>query len=341
MPRALVILLGFAAFAIAMAGVREIANIVAPIFLALTLVITAHPLRGWLIRRRVPAWAATLAVLLTLYTLLIGLVVMLTYALAKLAIEMPAYSGKFERLYQGAADRLADAGIGSDQINQALDQFDYGSVFGYVQSVVSTVLSAGSLFILILTVFVFMMMDASSVPQRIASIDKTKPHLAQSLRAFAHNIRSYWLVTTAFGAIVAFLDGIALWIIGVPLTFTWALLSFITNYIPNIGFVLGLIPPALLAYLDGGWAPAIAVVAVYCVLNFVIQTILQPRITGDAVGVSTMVAFVSLLFWSFVLGPLGALIAVPTTLFVKAILIDADPSAKWANALVSNKVDTR
>jgi AI-2 transport protein TqsA len=131
------------------------------------------------------------------------------------------------------------------------------------------------------------------------------------------------------------LDVISLLIIGVPLALTWGVLAFVTNYIPNIGFVIGLVPPALIALLDGGVGSMIAVIVVYVVLNVVVQTIIQPRFTGDAVGISATVAFISLIFWAYVLGGLGALLAIPATLFLKSTLVDNSVPASWVNALVS------
>ena len=105
---------------------------------------------------------------------------------------------------------------------------------------------------------------------------------------------------------------------------------------PNIGFILGVIPPALIALLDGGIGSAIAVVAAYTLINVVVQTIIQPRFTGDAVGISATVAFVSLIFWAYVLGTLGALLAIPATLFLKSVLLDNSVPASWVNALVTS-----
>ena len=115
-------------------------------------------------------------------------------------------------------------------------------------------------------------------------------------------------MTAVFGLIVAVLDSIGLAIIGVPLVVLWGLLSFITNFIPNIGFIIGVIPPALLGLLVGGWQMMVTVLVVYIVLNAVVQSLIQPMFTGDAVGLSTTITFVALLFWAWVLGPLGALL---------------------------------
>src|SRR3954466_15627175 len=144
------------------------------------------------------------------------------------------------------------------------------------------------------------------------------------------------VVTTVFGLIVGVLDGAALAIIGVPLAVLWGVLSFITNYIPNVGFLIGLVPPALLALLTSGVPEMLVVIGVYCVLNFVIQSLLQPRFIGDSVGLAMTTTFVALVFWAWLLGPLGALLAIPLTLLVKAMLVDVDPSAGWATALVGS-----
>ena len=121
---------------------------------------------------------------------------------------------------------------------------------------------------------------------------------------------------------------------GVPLAILWGVLAFITNYIPNIGFIFGLIPPAILALLTGGWSLFIIVIVVYSLLNVIIQSLIQPRFIGDSVGLSATVTFVTLLFWAWVLGGLGALLAIPLTLLAKALLVDIDPGARWADALI-------
>ena len=141
-------------------------------------------------------------------------------------------------------------------------------------------------------------------------------------------------MTTVFGLIVAVLDWIALAILGIPLAFTWGLLSFITNYIPNVGFLIGVVPPALLGLLTGGPSLMLIVIVVYSVLNIVVQSIIQPRFIGDAVGLSVTVTFVALVFWAWLLGPLGAILAIPLTLLCKALLVDVDPQARWDGALL-------
>jgi len=132
------------------------------------------------------------------------------------------------------------------------------------------------------------------------------------------------------------IDTIALWFMGIPLAVTWGLLAFITNYIPYVGFWLAVLPPAVLALLVGGPQLLIVVVVLYLVVNFVLTSLVQPHFVGDAVGLSITVTFLALVFWGWLLGPVGAVLAVPLTLLVKAILVDSDPRAGWAAALLGS-----
>lgn len=140
-------------------------------------------------------------------------------------------------------------------------------------------------------------------------------------------------MTALFGAIVAVLDAGALWLLGVPLALVWGFFSFITNFIPNIGFIIGVIPPALIALLDSGGQKMLLVIVVYSVLNVVIQSFIQARFVGATVGLSAEITFLSLVLWSFLLGALGALLAVPMTL-LRALFIDADQRTAWVAPLI-------
>ncbi|MFD0479506.1 AI-2E family transporter [Nonomuraea thailandensis] len=159
-----------------------------------------------------------------------------------------------------------------------------------------------------------------------------------ALAMFGHKTRRYLIVSTVFGLINAILDMVALSLLDVPLPLLWGVLALIANYIPNIGFVIGLLPPAMLALLDGGVKTMLLVIAAYIVINVVTQSFILPKFLGDAVGLSTTMTFISLIVWTFVLGPLGAILAIPLSLLTRALLIDSDPSAKWVQALVSGRL---
>lgn len=337
LPRPVVILLGVAGAIIAAAGLREIAGIVAPTFLAVTLVICVHPLLVVMVRHHIPRWLAAFVCLIIVYVVVLGLIAALGLSISQLIIVMPHYNNQFVTLYNQTLHWLTSLGVSAEQLNTALQRFDPTTLIPAATSILNSALNATSTLVFLVTVLVFITMDAGDFARRMEVAAQQRASFVDALHSFAQGVRRYWVVSSIFGLIVAVLDVIALYIIGVPLALTWGLLSFITNFIPNIGFVLGVIPPALIGLLDGGVKEMIAVVVVYSVLNLVVQVIIQPRFSGDAVGVTTTVAFLSLAVWAIILGPLGALLALPATLFVKSMLVDADPRSRWLNALIASR----
>ncbi|WP_122263164.1 AI-2E family transporter [Ornithinimicrobium cerasi] len=341
LPRGVVVLLGVALAFGVLLGLHELRSYVAPVFLALNLVIAAAPLQALLRRSGVPTWLAAAVAALSVFAFLIAFFGALGWSVARLVEELPRYQEQFEALYQQVLDLLAGFGIEeatlTDQLRSALNP---EAIVGALGGVVGNVGGVVALLATTLIVTVFLMVDTLSAGRRLDLVREQHPRLADALAAFAHGVQRYWLVTTIFGLIVAALDVVALSLLGVPLALTWGVLAFVTNYIPNVGFVIGLFPPAVMALLANGPTNALIVVVVYTVINFVVQSLIQPKFTGDAVGVTPTVTFVSLVLWAWVLGPIGALLALPATLVVKALLVDADPQARWLNAFFASDPDT-
>jgi AI-2 transport protein TqsA len=335
LPRTLGVLLGGAATVIVVAGLRSISELVAPAFLALVLTVSAHPLRAWLAKRRVPGWLATSAVIATVYAVLLVLVLSLTVSMAKLAELLPQYQQDLQNLVSDATAWLARVGVDQKQVDAIARAVDPSQAIAWVADVFSGLVSVLSDIFFIVTLLMFLAIDGVTFPLRLRAMDGVHGRFAEALAAFAVGTRRYIVVSTVFGLIVALLDVGLLYLLGVPLPWLWGMLAFITNYIPNIGFVIGLIPPVLLGLLEHGWSGALAVIAGYCVLNVIIQSVIQPRFVGHAVGLSVSLTFLSLVFWAWVFGPLGALLAIPLSLFAKALLVDADPRNRWLVPLLS------
>ncbi|MFE3320481.1 AI-2E family transporter [Nocardia sp. NPDC059195] len=333
-PRGLIVLLAIAATIVAIAGMKAFAGILGPTFLALTLTLAVQPVRQFAVRRGWPAWLAMITAFTAVVAILLALAGALALSIAQLATQLPQYTERLNNLLDNLRRWLADAGVGPDQVQKALHSLDMGKLVSLLDDILLGVLGLFSNLVFVVALLLFMAIDAMSIGQRIAVVAAERPGIGQALIGFVQGTRKYLLVSTVFGAIVAVIDGGALWLLGVPLPVLWALLSFITNYIPNIGFVIGVIPPALLALLDSGPTLMIWVIVIYSVINFVIQSIIQPKFVGDAVGLSVTLTFLSLVFWAWVLGPLGAVLAIPLTLLVKALLLDIDPSTRWADVLI-------
>jgi AI-2 transport protein TqsA len=339
LPRGLLILLGFAAAVITVAGLKSISGLVAPAFLALVLTIGVHPLRGWLVRRGFPGWAATLVMILTVYAILLVLAFSLVVSIARFATLLPSYQQDMANLISEATAWLESVGVGRQQINAVTQAFDPSRLVGVATGFLSGLLSVLSNLFFIVTLLLFLALDAAWFPRRLGATEASRGGLVAALVSFARGTRRYLVVSTVFGLIVAVLDVGLLYLLSIPVPLVWGLLAFITNYIPNIGFVVGLVPPAILGLLEGGIPGALGVIIGYSVLNVTIQSVIQPKVVGDAVGLSTSLTFLSLVFWAWVLGALGALLAIPLSLLAKALLVDVDPDSRWLVPLLSGDAE--
>ncbi len=330
-------LIFLAAGIIVVLGLREFSTQLGPLVLAVILTTAVSPIRGWLAGRGWPNWAALLGTMSVAVLGLLAFVLALVWsgwAIVDL-FTSPEYADGLTDLQDDVGTWLEDLGVRPGAVNDAVNNLDFQSVLGQLGNALSGVVGVASAVGLVVIAMFFMIGDAQPFHDRLNELSVTRPYLTGGLNNFAVRTRSYLWVSTVFGAIVAILDGVALWLLDIPLVMVWVVLSFITNYIPNVGFVIGVIPPALVALVAFDVNKAIWVVVIYVVLNFVIQTLIQPRIVGDNVGLSTTLTFLSLVFWSWVIGPLGAILAVPLTLLAKALLIDTNPGTQWVRPLLS------
>jgi AI-2 transport protein TqsA len=338
LSRNVTVLMATAAIVVVVAGLRSASDIVGPVVLALALTILFHPLRRGL-ERRLPGWAASVVLLVCVYVVILGLALSLVVSAGRLAALVAEYASEADDLVANVTAWLGDRGVGSDQTDAVAGSLDSTQLVDTVTSLLAGFGALLSNFFFLVTLLFFLTFDAAQVPRLVDHLRGHRPELVGALSSYAHGTRTYLGVSAVFGLIVAVIDTVLLWAMGVPGAFVWGVLAFVTNFIPNIGFVIGLVPPTIIALLEGGPGLALAVIVVYCLVNVVIQSFIQPRYVGNAVGLSTTLTFLSLVFWTWVLGPLGALLAVPMSLLAKALLVEADPATRWMEPLVSGHPD--
>jgi predicted PurR-regulated permease PerM len=341
MPRGLLILLGLAAAVVTIAGLRATADIVGPVFLALVLTVAVQPVRRFSERRGWPRWAGTLLGVAASLGILVGLGVCLALAASQFASLLPQYEDDLRRLLDSGVEWLQSLGLEEAQVDQLVGSVEASELVDFAGGVVDQLVGVmGSLF-LVLPLLLFLGVDAASMPEKLDSVRGERGSVVTAFESFAVGTRRYLVVSTVFGFGVAVLDTLFLVFTPIPAPLLWGLLAFITNYIPNVGFVIGVVPPAVLGLLVGGPELFVLVVVVYSLLNITIQSVIQPRFVGEAVGISTSITFLSLVFWAWVLGPLGALFAVPLTLLVKTVLVDVDGDARWIASMLAGRVRPR
>lgn len=340
MPRLGLVAVIVAAVALSLGLMQNLSSTVAPMFLGLNLMIAAYPLYTGMVRLKVPKVVAAVVTMVTVFIILMLGILAVIWSITQVVSVMGDYTDQFTRMYSSAIGWLASLGLDQQSMLESIRQISPSNIIGLAGGILSGTSAAGGIIAVTIVGIVFMTMDLPSVQERLEIVHRQYPGFTASLTAVAVGIRRYWVVTTVFGLIVSLINGGVIVALGVSLPVVWIVLTFITNYIPNVGFVIGLVPPALLALVEKGPVTALIVVIAFCVINFVLQSIVQPKFTGDAVGITPAVSFISLLVWAWVFGALGALIALPATLTVKALLIDPDPRTRWLNAFISNEPRT-
>jgi predicted PurR-regulated permease PerM len=320
-----------------LAGVFFARELVGPLALAIVLVVICEPVRRPLDRLGWPGWAGTTAVIAVAYLVLLAMGALLWLAGTQFARLVADFADELQDSVQSLLAWLQSAGLDQEASDAAAAVLDPQTLAGLASSVGGAVLGVATALFFVFAYIIFMAADAARYRDAGRVFGRAKSPTLARIRRLNTGVRRYYVVNATFGAIVAVIDGLALWWLGVPAPLVWAILAFVTNFIPNIGFVLGLVPPAVLAFVVGGWPLLLAVIAIYCVVNVVLQVLVQPKFVSDAVDLSLTLSFFSVIFWTFVIGPLGAILSIPLTLFVRTLVLEGDPQSHWLRWLSGDR----
>lgn len=334
LPRSTTILLTLAGGTVAAFGLWGLRGFAAPVLFALVLTICVYPLRHQLERWGVKRGIATGFVIAAVFILLALFVGALIVALSQFAVLLPQFAPQLQALGADIANGLVQLGFGPEQVQSIVAGFDPTRLIAFVSGLLGSVANITFGLVVVLTCLILMAVDASALPVILRQLRSGRPHLVDAFGGFASGVRRYMLATTALGIVQGVLNWIALVLLAVPGAFLWGLLAFLCSFIPNIGYFIAIIPPLVFGLLTGGWPVFIAIIVIYGLINAVVQSIVQPRVVGNAVALSQTITFVSVLFWAVVIGPIGAILAIPLTLLVRTILIDSDPRARqWRTVI--------
>ncbi len=339
LPRLSVIFIAMIGIAGSIWLFRQLSWLIAPVFLGLNLVIAFYPIYGALTRRKVPKVLAALCMALALLAVLILVVACVVWAVGTLIGAIPGYVPRVQELYGTVLQWLVDHGVSTDAVNGFYSNIDPNNLISALTGVLGSISGSIGAATVALTTILMLLIDSTGWKQRLGMIEQGHARAIAAIRDFATGTRRYWIVSMIFGVIMASLNAIELKILGVPLMGVWVVLTFVTTFIPSVGFFFAMIPPVLVALIANGWKNALVLMVVYFLTTWIVQGFFQPKFTGNAVGVNITTSFVSLLFWAWVFGPLGALIALPATQLVKSLVLDADPKSRWVSAFIAAEPD--
>ncbi|WP_286808866.1 AI-2E family transporter [Leclercia sp. UBA2479] len=313
----IVIMLGM--LVIVLAGIRFAADIIVPFILALFIAVVLNPLVQRMVRLRVPR---VLAISLLIGVIILGMVLLLAYlgsSLNELARTLPVYRDSLLAPLQRLDPWLHRVGI-DVSIEQLQTFIDPNAAMTLVTNLLTQLSNAmTSIFLLLLTV-VFMLIEVPQLPAKLQPLMARPAEGMGAIQRALDSVTHYLVLKTAISVVTGLVVWGMLTLLEVRFAFVWGLLAFALNYIPNIGSVLAAIPPIVQVLAFSGFYDALIVLSGYLLINLLFGNILEPRMMGRGLGLSTLVVFLSLIFWGWLLGPVGMLLSVPLTIMVKIAL---------------------
>jgi AI-2 transport protein TqsA len=282
-----------------------------------------------LLLRRGMGSKAAVAVVVTVFVLVIGsLAVAFIASLIALAAEI---SGESATLTQQFKDLAGSFGLATGLPPDSVPQVDVSTLLVAARSLLGMIGPAVTGLLMAVLIVTYLLIDADGLRARMLRV--TLPGIIARYDTLAVELVVYIKVRAVLGGAAAIADVVLLLVLGVPYAVLWGVVSFLFSFVPNIGFVLALIPPTVLAFLDGGIGAAVAVVVGYTAINLAFDYVLQPRMMSTNLDLSPVVVIVSILVWTFVIGAMGALLAMPLTIALRTVLLPY-PGARWFVALL-------
>jgi predicted PurR-regulated permease PerM len=326
------VLLGFAAVVIIIGGLKAAAPVVVPFLLAAVLGTILIPPLQWLTAHKLPLPVAMVVLSLGLVLIWIPLAAIVGAAFDDFYVELPGYQEKIQAMVAAAAAWLGGHGIEAGRA-AIEDLVKPAAALSFVRQIgggLGTVLA--NIFLIALTI-IFILFEAADFPGKIRDALGGRGEVLASFREFSERLQEYLRIKTLVSLMTGATLTIWLWLVGLDFAMLWGVLAFLLNYVPNIGSVIAAVPAVLLALVALDWTGILLVIAGFVVANVVFGNIVEPRMMGKGLGLSTLVVFLSLVFGGWVLGPVGMLLSGPLTMALK-IALETNPRTRWFAVLL-------
>jgi predicted PurR-regulated permease PerM len=327
-----------AATMIVLLGMRAVSEILAPVLLALILAICTTPFLNWLTKRGVSGGLALVIVIAVDVVLLIALVWLVSNSVQNFSASVSQYEQRFAEIEQSLSGVLSNLGVNPEDMAENPELADPSGLLGMAAGFVGGIVSGLSNWVLIIMAGVFFLVEALSMPKKVESVtqgaDDPDVHRIFHL---TEGLRQYMIINAGVGALAAVFNTILLAVMGIEFAVLWGILSFFFSFVPNIGFLISVIPPALMALIQFGFTQMLIVIGAYVIINFVVDSLIKPRFIEEGVNINMSVTFLSLVVWGWVLGPIGAILAVPMSIIVQAVFESRDETRWLAYMMGSGK----
>ncbi len=325
-----------ATFVIIIWGINQAQSVLVLLLVSVFLAVIGTVPVLWMERKRIPSVAAVLIVVAAMVTLLLSIGVVVGASLNNFSNALPLYQTRIHDMIFTLKALLASRGIAiTDEV--LLGYINPGAVMNLTAGLFAALSSVLSNIVLILFTMTFILLEASSFPAKLRSVlDKPKAAFPE-FTSFVNDIKRYMVIKTLINLIAGTMTAIWLSILGVDFPVLWGFLAFLLHFVPSVGSIVAAVPAVLLALIQLGGGSAALTAAGYLVIGTILGNVIEPRIMGRRLGMSTLVVFVSLIFWGSLLGVIGALLCVPLTMTLK-LACEASEHTRWIAVLLGPEI---
>ena len=327
-----------AAFVVVIAGLKAAQDIVLLVLAALFVAIAIAPAVYYLQSKGVPfvvGMGLVMTAVLGIFGFMAGIV---GSSVNDFRRQLPVYEARLRQGFNDFSDYLADYGVALELKRLAGDLIDPGRFLDLAANLFTGVGSVLANGFLIFIMVIFLLLEMESFPGKLRVAFGSRGTGVKRFRELGASVNQYLVIKTWVSLMTGLIAGVLCWIVGVDFALLWGLLAFLLNYVPNIGSIVAAIPPVLLAAVQLGLGPAGIILVGYMLINNVIGNVVEPKFMGEGLGLSTFAVILSLVFWGWVLGPVGMLLSIPLTMAVK-IAMDAGDETRWIAVLLGSGAD--
>ena len=313
-------------------GISQTQTVLASFLASLFLAILATSPLLWLQRKRVPVVVAVLIVVAALVLVLVGIGVVVGTSINNFSATLPKYQGRIQEQISAFSSFLMSKNIAPPD-DLLLKYANPGAIMDLTVSLFAKLGSVFSNILLIVLTVIFILLEATSFPAKLRAV-LGDPHQAfPQFTKFFDDMKRYMIIKTLLSLATGILVTVLLFIVGVDFPVLWGFVAFFLNYVPSIGSTIAGVPAVLLTLVQFGIGRAVIVAAGYVVINFALDYGVEKRLMGQKLGLSTLVVFLSLLFWGSLLGPVGAVLCIPLTMTLKFAL-ESSETTRWIAVLL-------
>jgi AI-2 transport protein TqsA len=329
-------LISAAALVIIIGGINQAQSVLVSFLFAVFLAMLGTPPVLWLERKRIPSIVAVLIVVTGMVIILLIVAGFVGTSLNNFLDALPSYQKRIHEQVSELKALLATKGMRLTD-KMLLEYTNPGAVMKLVINMLGGLGSALSNTVLILLTVTFILLEASSFPVKLRAVLGDPDQVFPEFTRFVNDIKRYMIIKTLISLTAGLLIGIWLSILGVDSPVLWGFLAFLLHYVPNVGFIIAAIPAVLLTLIQLGMGSAALTAAGYLVVSFILGNVVEPRLMGRRLGLSTLVVFLSLIFWGSLLGLIGVVLCIPFTMTLK-FACENNQSTRWIAVLLGTEM---